>query len=92
MNRQKQRLRIKYGIGVRNEEFQKRKVHMNDEDAVMAKLENIVDQKYLDFECMCKNTNDAATKALREAEYWTRQRTKLQRPIVLLEREVGLIR
>jgi len=92
VNRQKQRLRIKYGIGVRNEEFEKRKIHMNDEDAAMAKLENIVDQKYLEFECMCKNTNDAATKALREAEYWTRQRTKLQRPIVLLERDVASIR
>ena len=65
---------------------------MNDEDAAMAKLENIVGQKYLEFECMCKNTNDAATKALREAEYWTRQRTKLQRPIVLLERDVASIR
>lgn len=92
VNRQKQRLRIKYGIGVRNDEFTKRKIHMNNEDDEMLKLENIVGQKYLDFECMCKDTNDAATKALREAEYWTRQRSKLQRPTVLLEREVTAIR
>ena len=88
MNRHKQRLQVKFGIGVRNEEIQKRKIRMNDVEELMEKLENIVHKKILDFECMCKDTNDAAEKALREADFWTRQRTKLQRPIVLLERDV----
>jgi len=88
VNRHKQRLQIKFGIDVRNEEIQKRKTRINDFEELMEKLENIVDQKILDFECMCKDTNAAAEKALIEADFWTRQRTKLQRPIVLLERDV----
>ena len=92
MNRQKQRLRIKYGIGVRSDELMKRRLSMNNADEEMTKLEIVTEQKFSDFEAMCKDTNKAATNALREAEYWTRQRSKLQRPIVLLEREITSIR
>ena len=70
----------------------KRSVSMTDADNMMTEQECLVQQKYSDFESMCKDKNDAATNALKEAEYWTRQRTKLQRPIVLLERDITSIR
>ena len=79
MNRQKQRLRIKYGIGVRSDELMKRRLSMNNADEEMTKLEIVTEQKFSDFEAMCKDTNKAATNALREAEYWTRQRSKRHR-------------
>ena len=58
MNRHKQRLQVKFGIDVRNKEIQKRKIRMNDVEELMDKVENILHQKILDFECMCKDTND----------------------------------
>ena len=47
----------------------KRSVSMTDADNMMTEQECLVQQKYSDFESMCKDKNDAATNALKEAEY-----------------------
>ena len=56
------------------------------------KWEKDVAKKHLEFEIMCKDKNDAAAKALLEAENWTRKRLRLSRPVVMLERNITCLR
>jgi len=90
--RQKERLRIKFGIEIRREEMAKRKRQMEGAHEVIVKWERNVAYKYCEFEIMCKKRNDAASEALMEAEQWTRKRTRLSRPVVMLDRSIQSVR
>jgi len=92
VDRQKERLRIRFGIECRKEEMAKRKNEMENDQEMISKWGKAVAKKYLEFEMMCKNKNDSASQALLEAENWTRKRSKLSKPIVMLDRQIRSIR
>lgn len=92
VDRQKERLRIKFGIEIRKEELDKKKKEMKWMNEVIVKSEQSVNKKYFEFEVMCRNKTDAASKALLEAEHWERKRTKLSRPICVLDKTIKKIR
>jgi len=92
VDRQKERLRIKIGIETRKEVMTNRKKELKWMNEVTDKWDQTVVKKYSEFEQMCRNKNDAASKALVEAEHWTRKRAKLSMPIVKLDRSIRSIR
>jgi len=92
VDRQKERLRIRFGIEVRKDEMERRKDQIELEQEKIAKWETSVAQQHLEFEIMCKEKNDSAAKALFEAENWTRKRLRLSRPVVMLERNITCLR
>jgi len=92
VDRNKERLRIRFGIEVRKEEMARRKDEIEVEQEKIAEWEKNVAKKHLDFEIMCKEKSDDAAKALLEAENWTRKRLRLSRPVVMLQRHITCLR
>jgi len=92
VDRNKERLRIRFGIEVRKEEMARRKDEIEVEQEKIAEWEKNVAKKHLDFEIMCKEKSDCAAKALLEAETWTRKRMRLSRPVVMLQRHITCLR
>jgi len=92
VDRNKERLRIRFGIEVRKEEMARRKDEIEVEQEKIAEWEKNVAKKHLDFEIMCKEKSDCASKALLEAENWTRKRLRLSRPVVMLQRHITCLR
>jgi len=92
VDRNKERLRIRFGIEVRKEEMARRKDEIEVEQEKIAEWEKNVAKKHLDFEIMCKEKSDCAAKALLEAENWTRKRLRLSRPVVMLQRHITCLR
>lgn len=92
VDRNKERLRIRFGIEVRKDEMERRKEEIEVEQENIEKWEKNVQKQHFDFELMCKDKNDSAAKALMEAENWTRKRLRLSRPVVMLQRHITFLR